>query len=166
LLTGPAIEIGTPTAAWCRRQADLVVPTRLQCNVGQLERIAGTRHEEPMRRYLSSRTLLDVPALFLESPLELGRSYALRVADCERWLNILSLSTAERYQLQERLAAALRTKRAPEACECGTLTDAEATLRNVALRTGVAAEAGDRVDFWQSSRPLDVRDWQLRQTLA
>lgn len=163
LMCGKRHAIEAPGSEWCRRQADLVVPTRLVCNATQAERIAGHRDESALRRYLAARTLLDLPSITLRHARELGHSYDHRVAQFCRAVDALPFSTGERRELRHLLGAALRTKRKPQDHACGSLPAAEATLELVARRAGVAAEAADRTVFWTSRRPLDVRDWQLRQ---
>jgi hypothetical protein len=166
LLSGRPVQLTEPGEEWCRQQANLVVPTRLRCNASQQALLNGIPNGAAMRRYVAARTLLDLPLIHLRSARELGHSYAERVSRFTRSLGSLPLDGSERRFLQTHMAAALRTKRAPDDYGCGSVASAERVLFNFAVRCGVAADAGRQADFWQARRPLDVRDWHLRQGLA
>ena len=162
LLSGPPIVFPQPSARWFERQARLVVPMRRECTGTQrkLINVLG----KPLERYLAARTLLDIPTLLIRSPDDVRGGYRERVARFPSALESIAMPDAERRAMVTLLQAALLTKMAPEGHECGTVEEAEQLLRRFAAWCGVVAAPGQGRSFWQAHRPLDVRDWQLRQT--
>lgn len=161
LLSGSRVPFALPGLQWYRRQADLVVPTRLQCNSTQREQLGAK--DVVLHRYLAARTLLDITAVAATGLQDVVGSRVQRLARFERKLQRDSaFAPSEREMLRHSLAAAARTKKDPERHSCGTLADAERLLSEVAIRCGAKADAADRQIFWQAERPLDVRDWEMR----
>lgn len=162
LLPTPA----NPSFDWYRRQVHLVVPTRRQCNVTQRLLLTYAPDPVPLQRYLAARTLLDIPAVLMSDVQDLGGPYPDRVSCFSEKLAALHIPESDKRELELRLRDAVRTKLEPDSYDCGTIEDAEALLVSFATRCGVDTDRGAGISFWQSHRPLDVRDWILRQGAA
>lgn len=163
VLSGRQVRFREPGFAWLRRQARLVVPTRLQCNTSK-RWIADADPES--HRYLSARTLLEIPTVVIRDIRDIGCSYTRRLEIFEQNLAWEDIEESTRAHYRALLFAALAAKLNPENHTCGTLDEAEENLARFAAECGVAPVEGEGMHFWTAHRPLDVRDWNLRQSSA
>jgi hypothetical protein len=161
-LNGPPVTFHCPRPLWFRRQARLVVPTRLHCNATQRE--FASSPNDPLNHYLAARTLLDIPTLLIRRADDLRGGYRERLTRFGERLASIPVKASEKTRLRSVMAAALATKLAPEKRNCGSIDEAEELLAGFAAKCGVEAADGNGMVFWNAHRPLDVRDWELRQT--